>query len=285
MATGKSRYRKQEYRAFEAYSVNAEQVVLEGDFVQHSHDFDEIVLVLAGTGEHLVGQRAYPLRRGDVFVIKGDERHGFRQARGLELVNVMYDPRALFSGGGDLGAVAGFAYLFLAQPELARQESSPCAVFLDEEATQTAAALCSFLLRQLEDCTGQYQVAVQYGFKTLAAYLANHYRTREELSEKVWIFTRAVQFLQYHAGRPVKLQEAAEAAAVSQRHLERVFLEVCGLSPMAYLTELRLRRASLLLRGTSRTVAEIARECGFEDPNYFARVFKKKYGAAPSMWR
>ena len=77
----------------------------------------------------------------------------------------------------------------------------------------------------------------------------------------------------------------AEAAAVSQRHLERVFFEVCGLSPMAYLLELRLRHASLLLRGTSKTVAEIAGECGFEDPSYFARVFKRKYGAPPNQCR
>ena len=85
-------------------------------------------------------------------------------------------------------------------------------------------------------------------------------------------------------GRP-KDQEVAEAAAVSQRHLERVFFEVCGLSPMAYLLELRLRHASLLLRGTSKTVAEIAGECGFEDPSYFARVFKRKYGAPPNQCR
>ena len=141
------------------------------------------------------------------------------------------------------------------------------------------------LIRQLEDCAGQYQVAVQYGFKTLAAYLANHYRTREDLSEKLGIFTRAVQYLQYNAARPIKLQEVAEAAAVSQRHLERVFFEVCGLSPIAYLLELRLRHASLLLRGTSKTVAEIAGECGFEDPSYFARVFKRKYGAPPNQCR
>lgn len=285
MPTGKSQYRKGEYPTFEDYSIYAQRVVLNGEFVQHSHDFDEIVLILSGTGEHLVGQRLYSLKRGDVFVIKGETHHGFRGAENLELVNVMYDPRILLSGEGDLRAVAGFAYLFLVQPAIAQQEEYPYAVFLDEDATETASTLCGFLIRQLEDCAGQYQVAVQYGFKTLAAYLANHYRTREDLSEKLGIFTRAVQYLQYNAARPIKLQEVAEAAAVSQRHLERVFFEVCGLSPIAYLLELRLRHASLLLRGTSKTVAEIAGECGFEDPSYFARVFKRKYGAPPNQCR
>ena len=179
MPAGKSQYRKGEYPTFEDYSIYAQRVVLNGEFVQHSHDFDEIVLILCGTGEHLVGQRVYSLKRGDVFVIKGETRHGFRGAENLELVNVMYDPRILLSGEGDLRAVAGFAYLFLVQPAIAQQEEYPYAVFLDEDATETASTLCGFLIRQLEDCAGQYQVAVQYGFKTLAAYLANHYRTRE----------------------------------------------------------------------------------------------------------
>ena len=119
--------------------------------------------------------------------------------------------------------MAGFAYLFLVQPAIAQQEEYPYAVFLDEDATETASTLCGFLIRQLEDCAGQYQVAVQYGFKTLAAYLANHYRTREDLSEKLGIFTRAVQYLQYNAARPIKLQEVAEAAGMSKPSSSQIY--------------------------------------------------------------
>lgn len=128
MPAGKSQYRKGEYPTFEDYSIYAQRVVLNGEFVQHSHDFDEIVLILCGTGEHLVGQRVYSLKRGDVFVIKGETRHGFRGAENLELVNVMYDPRILLSGEGDLRAVAGFAYLFwCSRPSPSRRSiPTPC---------------------------------------------------------------------------------------------------------------------------------------------------------------
>ena len=109
MAEGKSRYGKKEYRALEEYSVNVEKVVLNRDFVQHSHDFDEIVLILSGTGEHLVGSQVYPLKRRDVFVIKGDTCHGFRRARELSMVNVMYDSSLLFAQSDRLRQVAGNA--------------------------------------------------------------------------------------------------------------------------------------------------------------------------------
>ena len=285
MPEGKSLYQKKEYRALKEYSVNVEKVELNQDFVQHSHDFDEIVLILSGTGEHLVGDQVYPLKRGDVFVIKGDTQHGFRNARGLKMVNLMYDSSMLFAESNDLRALSGFAYLFMVQPEILSQEAYPYTVYLDPEATDAAEQLCDFLIRQLEDREGQYQAAVGYGFKALAAYLANHYQTRDNLSEKMGIFTKAVQYLQYNAAGPVKLQEAAEAAAVSQRHLERIFLEICGVSPMAYLTDLRLKHADTLLRMTSKTIARIAEESGFQDPNYFSRVYKKKYGVSPGKNR
>ena len=49
MPAGKNQYRKGEYPTFEDYSIYAQRVVLNGEFVQHSHDFDEIVLIFCGT--------------------------------------------------------------------------------------------------------------------------------------------------------------------------------------------------------------------------------------------
>lgn len=128
MPTGKSQYRKGEYPTFEDYSIYAQRVVLNGEFVQHSHDFDEIVLILSGTGEHLVGQRVYSLKRGDVFVIKGETRHGFRGAENLELVNVMYDPRILLSGEGICGLWRGLPTCFwCSRPSPSRRSTpTPC---------------------------------------------------------------------------------------------------------------------------------------------------------------
>ncbi len=80
-------------------------------------------------------------------------------------------------------------------------------------------------------------------------------------------------------------EQAAGAVSVSGRHLERVFAQVCGVSPMAYFTDLRLGHAALLLRSTSKPIAQIAEESGFADPAYFTRAFRKKYGASPRQSR
>ena len=69
---------------------------------------------------------------------------------------------------------------------------------------------------------------------------------------------------------------------VSPRHLERLFCEYYGKSPVEYLTEARLRRSLAMLSRTDLDVAEVAERCGFSDPSYFSRVFKQNYGVSPS---
>ena len=277
-------YRKSEYDAFRQGSVYVQRAEVEGEFRQHTHDFAEIVLILSGSGEHLVGQQSYPLRRGDVFVIKGDTRHGFCRARGLTMVNLMYDPRMLLAWGEGLQSIPGFDYLFLVQPEMLGRAPYPYTVFLEEGEVETAVCLCEFLLRKLEE-EGEGWEAMRYGFLTLAAYLAGHARLPGELSERVQIFAAAVRYFQEHRTQPVTLEQAAEAVSVSGRHLERVFAQVCGVSPMSYFTDLRLNHAALLLRSTAKPVSQIAEESGFGDPAYFTRAFRKKYGVSPRQSR
>lgn len=62
-------------------------------------------------------------------------------------------------------------------------------------------------------------------------------------------------------------------------------METMGLSPMSYLTDMRLKHADVLLHTTSKTIAIISEESGFEDPNYFARLYKKKFGVSPGKNR
>ena len=48
---------------------------------------------------------------------------------------------------------------------------------------------------------------------------------------------------------------------------------------------IRLNKATALLKDASRSIASIALECGYNDPGYFARVFKQEYGITPQEWR
>lgn len=64
----------------------------------------------------------------------------------------------------------------------------------------------------------------------------------------------------------------------------RRFKAVTGLSPMIYIRILRLEKAKKLIKGGNITLSDVAVSCGFSDPGYFSRCFKKHFGVTPGEY-
>ncbi len=95
----------------------------------------------------------------------------------------------------------------------------------------------------------------------------------------------SVMFMQENFAKPLKLEDFAAQAGLSVSYFSESFRDHTGLSPMAYLGQLRIRHACRLLDLTGKTVKSIALESGFSDPYYFSRAFKKTMGIAPDKYR
>ncbi len=69
-------------------------------------------------------------------------------------------------------------------------------------------------------------------------------------------------------------------------YLRKLFKKEVGVTPHKYLQDKRLNTAADILRTASReiSIAEVAQLCGFHEPLYFSRMFKKEFGAAPSYY-
>jgi transcriptional regulator GlxA family with amidase domain len=79
--------------------------------------------------------------------------------------------------------------------------------------------------------------------------------------------------------------QLAERLALGERTLYRHTKELTGLTPAAYLRELRLQHARCLLeQQVCLSVAEVAYQSGFNDPSYFGQVFQKRFGKKPSAY-
>ena len=71
----------------------------------------------------------------------------------------------------------------------------------------------------------------------------------------------------------------------SYDYLIKLFKKELGVTPHKYLTDTRLRAAAdCLTAAQGYNISEIARLCGFREPLYFSRLFKKKYGVSPSYY-
>ncbi len=72
---------------------------------------------------------------------------------------------------------------------------------------------------------------------------------------------------------------------VSESGFRNYFHGVYGVSPVKYITEIRIREAEKLLVSTNDTIESIAYKCRFNDVKYFSRVFCKYRGCPPSEFR
>ncbi|HTO33179.1 MAG TPA: AraC family transcriptional regulator [Pararhizobium sp.] len=89
-----------------------------------------------------------------------------------------------------------------------------------------------------------------------------------------------------HLEQPLPVEKLAEVSGLSRAHFSRVFAISEGMPPAEFVLRKRLQRATkLLTKAAHLSVKEVAIMSGFEDPNYFAKVFRRYFGASPTEFR
>jgi LacI family transcriptional regulator len=110
-------------------------------------------------------------------------------------------------------------------------------------------------------------------------------RSTDTLAVDDAALTRACRFLRENFAREIGVEDAAVAAGVSRRVLERRFAAGLGRSPGEFLRGERLRAARLWLTTTDLPIREIGVACGFRSPEYFVQAFREEEGVTPSRYR
>ena len=94
------------------------------------------------------------------------------------------------------------------------------------------------------------------------------------------------EYVSSHLDNPgLSLPDIASRVYLTPTYLSTVFREVTGKTIGQYITSSRIDRAKELLRNPSMQISEAARETGYEDSKYFARIFKKMTGFTPSEYK
>lgn len=95
----------------------------------------------------------------------------------------------------------------------------------------------------------------------------------------------ARRYLERNYAQPIALEDVAKALDVSPFYLSHVFSEENEFSLFAYLTTVRMEKARELLQAGAKNVSEVARAVGYENSNYFSKVFRRHFGYAPRELR
>ena len=95
----------------------------------------------------------------------------------------------------------------------------------------------------------------------------------------------AKKYIESNYNKNITLEDVSMRVNISAYYLSRIFKESTGENFIDYLTNLRIERAKELISTTQYSMKEICNMCGYSDPNYFSKSFKKNVGVTPTEYR
>ncbi|WP_276354439.1 AraC family transcriptional regulator [Cohnella caldifontis] len=106
---------------------------------------------------------------------------------------------------------------------------------------------------------------------------------REEQTSSV--IDRAVAYIRQKFNEELSLEDVAQHAHLNPFYFSKLFKQHVGETFIDFLTGLRIDKAKQLIEEDRLSLKEVCYEVGYNDPNYFSRVFKKVTGVTPSEYR
>ena len=105
-------------------------------------------------------------------------------------------------------------------------------------------------------------------------------KTEDEFVKKV---REAIE--NHLADTSFSVEQLCKIIFMSHSQLHRKLDALTGCSPNKFIRIIRLNKAKEMLKHAAISIASVALDCGYNDPGYFARVFKQEYGVTPQDWR
>ncbi len=226
----------------------------------HRHPGTELVLVTSGECEQQIQNQPWVTARvGDLFIIPAYAMHRQRSRKTCNTTYIVFQTASSLPNAGP------------SKIEIASDD--PLVHWLEDLCLlpkRSAMHLAETQSALLQACIHHLRGLIEHG---------------ERMAELHPVVERALDRLKDHFAEPLAPSLLARQVGVSVSHLNLLFRKQLGHSPMQQVEILRMEHACRLLRSPYARVGEVAEACGYDDLNYFTRVFKRRIGLPPARWR
>ena len=232
-------------------------------FPMHWHDSVEILYFISGKAQAMCDLKYYTVSAGDVFIINKNQLHNVLLASEKCVYHCFILSDKLFPGI-NLDSVA-FTNIIKSDALINRTLSS--------------------ITDEINKKKAEYKTAAKGHLLLLISYLIRKYcHAKGENSgenKTLKLIKNSLSFMENNYEEKLTLDDICSQSNLSKYYFCRVFKQVMGKSPMQQLNILRTTKAMELLQSGDYNVTQAADICGFENYNYFSKVFKKYMHTLP----
>ncbi|HXG47519.1 MAG TPA: AraC family transcriptional regulator [Methylomirabilota bacterium] len=256
------------------------------EFRLHTHEYAEILIVLAGRAVHLGRGGRRPLEAGDVVVMRPGAQHGLLRPQGLKLCLIMFDPDQILRDQRELRNLPGYEHLFA--PERPGGTAAPpnTDLHLSSDEMLYVASLVSAMKSEFDHPAPGRETVVRSLFLLMVTYLSRlHQARRQNPSAILSRLHRVIDHIRAHYREPLEVAALARMACWSVSQFHRHFKKAYHTTPIQFINRLRLQEACALLCDPDRDITSIALDVGFSSSAFFSSQFRRHLGESPSQYR
>ena len=224
----------------------------------HTHDCFELILNLEGEGIMTIGDQQFPFYPGSVHIVPKNTPHIKDSCDQFKDIYFLTDTLSMATHSID--------------------ESRP--IVFSDDADKTLEKLMHMMLyRYLQ---GNKNDSVLESMYELAISIIEEAAVKADVCPVV---DKIIRQLTLSFNDPLlSMENVLNATGYNKDHIRRIFIKETGMTPKGYLTTLRITQAKKLLKRQKEThtpINDIGALCGYYDPQYFSRIFKREVGLTP----
>ena len=243
----------------------------------HYHHTMEIIVILNGKQQYLVNEKRITLYGGDIFMTFPEELHGNGYTP-QDICEFIWFQLDLSSSSNFLGLTSPYSdYLF----EYFRNYK--------QRVKQIGAKNLGILRESFFMLSSSNMQTKLLGYSYFLQFLMTNLFTHETSADTEQKFSEDIQnatsYIHSHLMDDFTIEDVSFACNLSLSHFNAKFKKEVGMTPYAYITDLKIDTAKVLLKNPELSIIDIAYQLNFSSSNHFSTVFKKNTGYTPSYFR
>jgi len=249
-------------------------------FGRHWHEKIELLYFIKGEAVIKCNSLELSARKGDLVVVNSNELHqGYCVSEAAEYYCIIFDTSLLQS-----------RYIDACETKYINPISQNRILFKNKIEKDKEVSKCiNGFIKEYEAKQMGFEMAIKASiYQLLVLLIRNHVQlvlTSKEYDSRMKNLKRfncILEYIENNYSERITIDQVCSMVNMSRFHFCRVFKSITAKSLGEYLNLLRINKSEAILKDSSLNITEAAMACGFDDMNYFSRMFKKYKKISPS---